>query len=453
MKHPVTIQKVLIANRGEIAVRIHRACQELEIKTVQVYSMADRHSMAVQMADESLCIGPAPSAQSYLNKNHIIEAAKRFKVQAIHPGYGFLSENADFAKLCQEHGFIFIGPSAQVIAQMGDKSSAKSVAKAAGVATTPGSDGIVGSLEEALEVAVKIGYPVLLKASAGGGGKGMRIVHAGSELERAFNEAKREALSFFGDESIYIEKYLTNIRHIEIQVLADLEKVLVFSERDCSIQRRNQKLIEESPASGLDAKLQQRIASAALQLCQHVGYQNAGTIEFILDMDSQEFYFMEMNTRIQVEHPVTEMVTSFDLVKAQIQIASGQVLEIQQKDLMSKGHAIECRINAEDSKNHFMPSPGKLSAVHFPGGPGVRIDSHVFQGYTVPMYYDSLLAKVICWGRDRAEALARMRRVLHELRIEGVSTTKALHLEILDHPTFTQGEFNTQFLSQAFHLN
>ena len=281
----------------------------------------------------------------------------------------------------------------------------------------------------------------------------MRIVHAGSELERAFNEAKREALSFFGDESIYIEKYLTNIRHIEIQVLADLEKVLVFSERDCSIQRRNQKLIEESPASGLDAKLQQRIASAALQLCQHVGYQNAGTIEFILDMDSQEFYFMEMNTRIQVEHPVTEMVTSFDLVKAQIQIASCQVLEIQQEDLLSKGHAIECRINAEDSKNHFMPSPGKLSAVHFPGGPGVRIDSHVFQGYTVPMYYDSLLAKVICWGRDRAEALARMRRVLHELRIEGVSTTKALHLEILDHPTFTQGEFNTQFLSQAFHLN
>ena len=453
MRKQVTLEKVLIANRGEIAVRIHRACKELGIKTVQVYSSADRDSMAVHMADESICIGPAPSAQSYLNKNHIIEAAKRFKVQAIHPGYGFLSENAEFAQLCQDHGFIFIGPSAHVIAQMGDKSTAKNVAKAAGVATTPGSDGIVATFEVALQVAGKIGFPVLLKASAGGGGKGMRIVNSLSELERAFNEAKREALSFFCDESIYIEKYLTNIRHIEIQVLADLEKVLVFGERDCSIQRRNQKLIEESPASALDPRLKQKIASAALQLCQHVGYQNAGTIEFILDMDAQEFYFMEMNTRIQVEHPVTEMVTSFDLVKAQIQIASGHVLETQQEDLVLKGHAIECRINAEDSKNQFMPSPGGVSEVHFPGGPGVRIDSHLFQGYTVPIYYDSLLAKVICWGSDRDEALARMRRVLHELRIEGVCTTKALHLKILDHPKFTQGEFNTQFLTQAFNLN
>ena len=453
MNHKATIQKVLIANRGEIAVRIQRACKELGMQTVQVYSTADTHSLAVQMADECICIGAAPSSQSYLNQNHIIEAAKRFKVQAIHPGYGFLSEKADFAQLCQDNDFIFIGPSAKVISQMGDKSSAKKIAKAAGVPTTPGSEDIVSSIGMALDVSSSIGFPVLLKASAGGGGKGMRVVNSLSELERTFNEAKREAMSFFGDESIYIEKYLTNIRHIEIQVLADREKVLVFSERDCSIQRRNQKLIEESPSCALDPKLKQEIAAAAIKLCKYVGYQNAGTIEFILDGDSDQFYFMEMNTRIQVEHPVTEMVSAFDLVKAQIQIACGQVLSIQQEELVSRGHAIECRINAEDSTNSFMPSPGLVSAVHFPGGAGVRIDSHVFQGYLVPIYYDSLLAKVICWGQDRDEAIARMKRVLSELRIEGVFTTKALHLEILSHVKFIQGDFNTQFLSKELNLN
>jgi acetyl-CoA carboxylase biotin carboxylase subunit len=453
MKNSPPIEKGLVANRGEIAVRIQRACHELGLQTVQVYSSVDANSLAVQMADESICIGPPAALQSYLNKGHLIEAAKRFGAQAIHPGYGFLSEKADFAQLCEDQGLIFIGPSAKVIAQMGDKSTAKKIAMAAGVPTTPGSDGNVPTLQEALSVARAIGFPVLLKASAGGGGKGMRIVNTEEELERSFNEARREAMSFFADESIYIEKYLMRIRHIEVQVLADSKKVLIFGERDCSIQRRNQKLIEESPSWVLDAKLKNEMFLAAAKLCEHVGYRNAGTIEFILDEDSHQFFFMEMNTRIQVEHPVTEMVTSFDLVKAQIQIAAGEVLSLQQKDLTLRGHAIECRINAEDPRNNFSPCPGVVSALHLPGGPGVRIDSHLFAGYTVPIYYDSLLAKVICWGHDRAEAMARMKRVLTELRIDGVTTTKSLHLEILDHAKFIEGDFQTRFLSQEFNLS
>ena len=448
MKKP--IRRVLIANRGEIAVRVIRACQELGIETVQVYSEADADSLAVKLADSSVCIGHARSAESYLNAAFLVSAALGRKVDAVHPGYGFLSENAEFAKMCEREGLIFIGPRADVISKMGDKAMARKLAQEAGVQTTPGSEGNVSGVEEAQAVADKIGYPVILKASAGGGGRGMRIVSDPRDLRDAFQEAAREAKGAFGDDSIYVEKYLTRIRHIEIQVLADDFNVLHFGERDCSIQRRNQKLVEESPSPALTDELRAKFGEAALRLCKHVGYTSAGTIEFILDEESGQFYFMEMNTRIQVEHPVTEMVTGFDLVKSQLRIAAGEPLGIAQEQISMNGHAIECRINAEDFENGFMPCPGLITHYRSPGGPGVRVDSHLFSGYTVPPYYDSLLAKLICWGRTREEALARMQRALGELVIDGVKTTAGFHKLLLQHEQFRKGQFHTRYVEDVF---
>jgi acetyl-CoA carboxylase biotin carboxylase subunit len=402
------------------------------------------------MADRTVCIGPARSTESYLKAPFLVNAALMHKADAIHPGYGFLSENGAFAEMCEQNDLIFIGPSAKVIRNMGDKSMARKLAKEAGVPTTPGSDGNVSGIDEAQAVADRIGYPVILKASAGGGGRGMRVVWKASELRDAFQEAAREAKGAFGDDSIYVEKYLTKIRHIEIQVLGDGSNVLHFGERDCSIQRRNQKLVEESPSPALSDELRASFGEAALRLCKHVGYTSAGTIEFIYDEESKQFYFMEMNTRIQVEHPVTELVTGFDLVKSQIRIASGEPLGITQNQIRMNGHAIECRINAEDAENNFMPCPGLVSRFHGPGGPGVRVDSHLFSGYTVPPYYDSLLAKLICWGQTREEALARMRRALDELVIDGVKTTAGFHQLLLGHEQFQKGEFHTRYVQEVF---
>ena len=448
MKKP--IRRVLIANRGEIAVRVIRACRELGMETVQAYSEADAGSLAVRLADSSVCIGPARSAESYLNAAFLVSAALGRNVDAVHPGYGFLSENAEFARMCERAGLIFIGPRSGVISRMGDKAMARRLAQEAGVQATPGSDGNVSGVEEAQAVADRIGYPVILKASAGGGGRGMRIVPAAADLRNAFQEAAREAKGAFGDESIYVEKYLTRIRHIEIQVLADDSNVLHFGERDCSIQRRNQKLVEESPSPALTEERRAELGKAALRLCKHVGYTSAGTIEFILDEASGQFYFMEMNTRIQVEHPVTEMVTGFDLVKGQLRIAAGEPLGITQEQISMNGHAIECRINAEDFENGFMPCPGLITRYRSPGGPGVRVDSHLFSGYTVPPYYDSLLAKLVCWGRTREEALARMQGALGELVIDGVKTTAGFHKLLLQHEQFRKGQFHTRYVEDVF---
>jgi acetyl-CoA carboxylase biotin carboxylase subunit len=448
MKKP--IRRVLIANRGEIAVRVIRACRELGIETVQAYSEADADSLAVKLADSSVCIGHARSAESYLNGAFLVSAALGRKADAVHPGYGFLSENAEFAEMCEREGLAFIGPRADVIRKMGDKAMARKLAQEADVPTTPGSAGNVSGVEEAEEVADRIGYPVILKASAGGGGRGMRVVSDRRDLRDAFQEAAREAKSAFGDDSIYVEKFLTRIRHIEIQVLADESGVLHFGERDCSIQRRNQKLVEESPSPALTGELRAKFGEAALRLCRHVGYTNAGTIEFILDEESGNFYFMEMNTRIQVEHPVTEMVTGFDLVKSQIRIAAGEPIGITQEQIGIHGHAIECRINSEDYENGFMPCPGLITHFRSPGGPGVRMDSHLYSGYRVPPYYDSLLAKLICWGRDREEALARMQRALDELEIEGVKTTAGFHKVLLQHEQFRKGQVYTRYVQDVF---
>lgn len=447
MKNPtLPIRRVLIANRGEIAVRIQRACRELGIEVVQVYSEADRNTMAVQLADHAVCIGPARSSESYLRADIVIEAAKAFNADAIHPGYGFLSENASFARLCEQQEIIFIGPPSDVIATMGDKASARTMALAAGMPITPGSSGIVESAEAALAVAETIGYPVILKAVAGGGGRGMRIVERKASLVGHFDDASREAKAAFGDGSMYLEKYLVNIRHVEIQILSDGDNVLHLGERDCSSQRRNQKLVEESPSPGLSEAMRAEMGESAVRLCRHVGYRSAGTIECIVDPSSKHFYFMEMNTRVQVEHPVTESVTGIDIVKEQIRIAQGKRLGLRQSDVQLRGHAIECRINAEDPENGFAPCPGRLSQLHFPGGPGVRVDSHAYVGYTVPPNYDSLIAKLICWGADREEALARMQRALSELRIEGVKTTAPFLARLLASDTFKQGSVHTRFV-------
>lgn len=440
------IRRVLIANRGEIAVRIQRACRELGIEVVQVYSEADRNTMAVQLADHAVCIGPARSSESYLRADIVIEAAKAFKADAIHPGYGFLSENALFARLCEQQEIIFIGPPSDVIATMGDKASARTMALAAGMPITPGSSGIVKSAEAALAVAETIGYPVILKAVAGGGGRGMRIVEHKASLVGHFDDASWEAKAAFGDGAMYLEKYLVNIRHVEIQILSDGENVLHLGERDCSSQRRNQKLVEESPSPGLSEAMRAEMGESAVRLCRHVGYRSAGTIECIVDSLSKHFYFMEMNTRVQVEHPVTEFVTGIDIVKEQIRIAEGKHLSLRQSDMQLRGHAIECRINAEDPENGFAPCPGRLSQLRFPGGPGVRVDSHAYVGYTVPPNYDSLVAKLICWGADREEALARMQRALSELRIEGVKTTAPFLARLLASDTFRQGSVHTRFV-------
>ena len=443
------IRRILIANRGEIAVRIIRACRELGIETVQAYSEADRDSLPVRLADRTVCIGHAPATQSYLNPVSLVSAAVSQRADAIHPGYGFLSERSEFAELCARHGVIFIGPPAEVIPLMGDKAVARTVAAAAGVPTTPGSSDKLATAAEAKAIARELGYPVLLKAAAGGGGRGMRVVREAGDLNGAFDQARAEALAAFGDGAIYIERYLTRIRHIEIQVLGDGAQVLHLGERDCSSQRRNQKLVEESPSPALDAAMRARIGEAAVRLAAHIGYTSAGTVEFILDDDSGEFYFMEMNTRIQVEHPVTEMVTGVDLIKAQIEIASGRTLALRQADIQPRGHAIECRINAEDFESGFLPCPGTVTRYLPPGGPGVRVDSHLYAGYEIPPYYDSLLAKIVAWGADRAEAIARMQRALGETVIEGVKTTIPFHRLLLADAAFRRGDVHTRYVEET----
>ena len=440
------LRRILVANRGEIAVRIIRASRELGLEAIQAYSEADRDSLAVQMADESICIGPPPSSQSYLKGDVVIGAARAAKADAIHPGYGFLSENAAFAQACEDANIAFIGPPARAIALMGDKATARRMAARAGVPITPGSEGTVSDAKTAHEAAALIGYPVLLKAVAGGGGRGMRIARDIDELPARFTEAAREAQAAFGNGSIYVEKFLERVRHVEIQVLADDQTVLHLGERDCSIQRRNQKLVEESPSPALDDAVRARMGDAAVRVCRQVDYRSVGTIEFILDAASGAFYFMEMNTRVQVEHPVTEVVTGVDIVKAQIRVAQGEPLPITQDDVRLTGHAIECRINAEDPARDFAPSPGQVRGLRLPGGPGIRIDSHLFEGYRIPPYYDSLIAKVIAWGRDRDEAIARMRRALSELRVEGVHTTIPFHARLLDDARFRAGDVHTRFV-------
>jgi acetyl-CoA carboxylase, biotin carboxylase subunit len=444
------IRRVLIANRGEIAVRVQRGCRDMGIETVQVYSEADRHSLAVKLADRAVCIGGPRSADSYLNQNVLVKAAKAFQADAIHPGYGFLSENAGFAALCEREGLTWIGPSADVIRLMGNKAAARQAAAQAGLKTTPGSAGIVRDSEEAARVAASIGFPLILKASAGGGGRGMRLVSDAAAMQDAFAAATREAEAAFGDGSLYVEKFLTRVRHVEVQVLGDGRTAVHLGERDCSTQRRNQKLVEESPAPGIDDAFRNAICEAAAQLAQSVGYTSAGTVEFIVDDDAREFFFMEMNTRIQVEHPVTEMVTGSDLVGAQLRIAAGEGLGIAQKDVECRGHAIECRINAEDPAHAFAPSPGTIASLLLPGGPGIRVDTHVFHGYTIPPFYDSLIAKVIAWGADRTEAISRMQRALREMRIDGIKTTIPFHRELLADSTFRRGRMYTRYIEEAF---
>jgi acetyl-CoA carboxylase biotin carboxylase subunit len=438
--------KVLIANRGEIAVRIVRACQELGLRAVVAYSQADRDSLAVRLADEAVCIGPAAPARSYLNPPALISAALITGCEAIHPGYGFLSENPYFAEICDECKLTFIGPSPEAIRLMGDKATARQTMRAAGLPVIPGSDGALRGIDEAYDLARDIGYPVLLKAVAGGGGRGMRLVHDETELARAYPTARAEAEAAFGQGDLYMERYLSGMRHVEVQVLADEHgHAIHLGERDCSIQRRHQKIVEEGPSPAVTAELRSAMGEAALRGVQAISYANAGTIEFLLGPD-EHFYFMEMNTRIQVEHPVTELITGVDLVKWQLRIAAGERLTLAQKDVRIRGHAVECRINAEDPTRDFLPSAGEVEFFLPPGGPGVRIDTHLYAGYTPPGAYDSLLAKVITWGEDRAEALARMRRALSECIITGVTTTMPFQLELLSDPVFAHGEFDLSFL-------
>jgi acetyl-CoA carboxylase biotin carboxylase subunit len=440
-------KKVLIANRGEIACRVIWACRELGIKTVAVYSEADRDGLHVRFADEVVCIGPPPSAQSYLNIPQIISAAEITNVDAIHPGYGFLSENPHFAEVCRECNITFIGPSPEVIRVMGDKAEAKRTMKTAGAPVTPGSEGLIEDEETAIEEAARIGYPVLIKATAGGGGRGMRVAHNQEELLNAYNTARTEAEVAFKNSGVYLEKYIANPRHIEIQVLGDnYGNVIHLGERECSIQRRHQKLIEESPSPAVSYELRQEMGRVAVEACKRIGYSNAGTIEFLLDEDGS-FYFMEMNTRTQVEHPVTEMVTISDLVAAQIRIAAGEELNQTQDQLIFVGHAIECRINAEDPVT-FTPSPGRITTLNLPSGAGVRVDTAIYDGYFVPPYYDSLIAKVVVHSRTRERAIARMRRALESMVVEGVKTTIPLHLKILNDSDFNAGNFSTRFMDR-----
>jgi acetyl-CoA carboxylase, biotin carboxylase subunit len=444
--------KVLIANRGEIALRIIRACRELGIQTVAVYSEADRESLHVRFADDDVCIGPPPGRQSYLRIPNLIAAAEITGADAIHPGYGFLAENADFADTCKSSNIVFIGPTGEQIRQMGDKATARRLAKEAGVPTVPGSADTLEDLDQALAIAGEIGYPVIIKATAGGGGKGMRIAQDADQFSQVFNLAQNEALAAFGNGAVYVEKYLARPRHVEIQVMGDNHgRVTHMGERDCSVQRRHQKLIEESPSPALTTELRRQMGDAAVKLAAAIGYSGAGTIEFLLDSDGK-FYFMEMNTRIQVEHPVTEMVTSFDLVKEQIRVASGEPLSFKGDGSRLRGHAIECRVNAEDPYRNFQPSPGHITAYHPPGGPGVRVDSHVYAGYTVPPYYDSLLAKVIVHGNTREEALGRMGQALDSFILEGVTTTIPFLARVIRHPDFAAGRVDTKFLERESYL-
>ncbi|WP_048602250.1 acetyl-CoA carboxylase biotin carboxylase subunit [Rubeoparvulum massiliense] len=445
------MKKVLIANRGEIAVRIIRACRELGIKTVAVFSEADRDALHVRLADEAYCIGPAPSMDSYLNKTNLITVAKYTESDGIHPGYGFLAENADFAALCGECNLTFIGPSPEAIQRMGDKASAKATMKEAGVPIVPGSEGIIQDVEEAKEVANTIGYPVIIKATAGGGGKGIRVARDEQSLIKGIADTQREAQAAFGNPGVYLEKYIEHFRHVEIQVMADHHgNVVHLGERDCSIQRRLQKLIEEAPSPAITEEIRAAMGAAAVAAAHAVKYEGAGTIEFIFDVETQQFYFMEMNTRIQVEHPVTEWVTGFDLVKEQLRVAMGEALSFTQEDVQLNGCAIECRINAENPEKNFLPSPGRIEAYLPPGGNGVRVDSACYPGYLIPPYYDSMVAKLIVWGHDRNEAIERMKRALQEFVIEGVHTTIPFHLEVMNHPVFVHGEFTTKFLEENF---
>jgi acetyl-CoA carboxylase biotin carboxylase subunit len=442
------ITKVLIANRGEIALRIIRTCVELGISTVAVYSTADQQSLHVQLADEAICVGDAPSSRSYLNIPNIISAALTTGASAIHPGYGFLAENARFAEMCADHNLTFIGPTPEAIRSMGDKATARATMQAAGVPTVPGSDGLIESDEAAIAIAEKIGYPAIIKATAGGGGRGMRVAADRDELLKMLRTAQGEAAAAFGDGSVYIERFVEQPRHIEFQILADTHgNVIHLHERDCSIQRRHQKLLEEAPSPVLTSSLRHKMGSAAVRVAKAIGYVGAGTVEFLVDKQGR-FYFMEMNTRIQVEHPVTEMITGIDLIAEQIHIAQGETLDLKQKDVALYGHAIECRINAEDPDRNFRPHPGKVSAYLPPGGPGVRMDSHVYTDYVIPPHYDSLIGKLIVWGPNRDAAIRRMRRALGECAITGVPTTIAFHQRILNHPAFLQGEVYTNFVQQ-----
>lgn len=438
-------KKILIANRGEIALRIIRTCREMGIKTVAVYSTADRESLHVRFADEAVCIGPPKSADSYLNIPNILAAAEITNADAIHPGYGFLSENAKFSEICRDYGIKFIGPSPEAISSMGDKATAKETMKAAGVPVVPGSEGLLEDIETAKKTAEEIGYPVIIKATAGGGGKGMRVIWKAEDLDTMFDQAKREAGASFANDGLYMEKFIEEPRHIEIQVVGDqYGKACHLSERDCSIQRRHQKLIEEAPSPFMTDDLRQRMGDAAVRGAMAVNYEGAGTIEFLVDKH-RNFYFMEMNTRIQVEHPVTEEIISYDLIKEQIKVASG--IPISGKNYLPKMHAIECRINAEDPYNDFRPSPGKITTLHVPGGHGIRVDTHIYSGYTIPPFYDSMIAKVIAIAQTRDEAIATMERALSEFVIEGIKTTIPFHVKMLKDENFRAGNFNTQYMN------
>ena len=443
----MSFSKILIANRGEIALRIIRTCEEMGIATVAVHSTVDRSALHVQLADEAVCIGEAPSSKSYLNIPNIIAAALTRGATAIHPGYGFLAENARFAEICADHNLAFIGPTAAAMRAMGDKSTAKATMQRVKVPTVPGSEGLLKNQEEATKLAAEIGYPVIIKATAGGGGRGMRLVRAPHELGKMFSAAQGEAEASFGNSGVYLEKFVENPRHIEFQILADsYGNVVHLGERDCSIQRRHQKLLEEAPSAALNEVLRQQMGAAAVRAAESINYVGAGTVEFLVDRTG-EFYFMEMNTRIQVEHPVTEMVTGIDLIAEQIRVAQGDRLLFTQADIQLNGHAIECRINAEDPEHNFRPNPGKISGYLAPGGLGVRMDSHVYTDYEIPPYYDSLIGKLIVWGPDRDTAIRRMRRALREFAITGLPTTIGFHQKVMAHPQFVKGEVFTDFVA------
>ena len=439
-------KRLLVANRGEIAVRIIRAARELGLETVAVHSEADRDSLAVRMADAAVAIGPPPAAKSYLNVDALIRAALESGAQAVHPGYGFLAENAKFAEEVERAGLVFVGPTPETIRIMGNKSLARETAAKAGVSTVPGSDGVVGTIDDAVAAAVKIGYPIMIKASAGGGGRGIRVAQDAEELRKQMSLAQTEAQSAFGDKSVYIERFIRRARHVEVQVLGDGRDVVHCFERECSLQRRRQKILEEGPSPALSQATRERLCESAVRLAQSVSYRGAGTLEYLYDDDSDEFFFIEMNTRIQVEHPVTEMITGIDLVREMIRVAQGYGLRLTQDEIAVRGVAIECRINAEDPDKNFMPSPGRVSEIVLPGGPGVRMDTMLYPGCTVPPYYDSLLGKLIVHAEDRPAAIARMRRALNELHLEGVKTTRALHLELMDEPWFSAAQFDTSSL-------
>ena len=447
------VEKVLIANRGEIALRIIRSCRELDIATVAVYSTVDKKALHVQLADEAVCVGDSLSNKSYLNIPNILAAATSRGVDAIHPGYGFLAENDKFAEMCNDHGITFIGPSPNAIRSMGDKSTAKETMEGVGVPTVPGSKGLLSSVEEAYEMAEEIGYPVIIKATAGGGGRGMRLVENKANLEKMFKAAQGEAEAAFGNDGLYMEKFIKKPRHVEIQILADRSgNVVHLGERDCSVQRRHQKLLEESPSPAINRSLREKMGNAAIAAAKSISYEGAGTVEFLVD-DDNNFYFMEMNTRIQVEHPVTEMVTGVDLIAEQIKIAGGYNLSLTQDDIQLNGHAIECRINAEDPLHNFRPSPGKITGWLPPGGPGVRVDSHVYTGYEIPPFYDSLIGKLIVWGKDRNTAIKRMNRALNECAVTGIPTTINFHLTLLNKKKFMEGKIHTKYVEEELLPN